>query len=117
MVHFTGGTAHIGAVALARPGDKSGAQVLTVPGHKEDTLALEAAHQLAMTLRCTVCVSAGIHYDAITPNEITQILTMVRALTERCCKELFPAIRLLRYRHFPSATPSSAGERKKLPQA
>lgn len=94
-----GGAAHLGAVALAVP-DPSGAQVqaslLARPGHREDALALGMARRMATELRCAVCVSAGIHYDDITREEIRQVEAMAQTLTERCITSLkkdFPCSR------------------------
>ena len=96
-----GGASHVGAVALAAPNDAhapqsdqsdSGGQVdarvLTLPGHKEDALALRMAQSMAEALHCAVCVSAGIHYDNITRAEIQQVEQMAQDLTQRCIAEL-----------------------------
>jgi hypothetical protein len=39
---------------------------------------------MAQALNCAVCVSAGVHYDNITREEITQVEQMTRDLTQRC---------------------------------
>lgn len=85
---FSGGAAHLGAVALAAPGTDGEARLLALPGHREDALVLEAARRLSDALQCAVCVGAGIHYDAITPEELLQVEIMVRDLTERCLAAL-----------------------------
>lgn len=103
-----GGATHIGAVALAAPaaehhpmqglaqqahGQAQGlaqqnaqirVQLLGLPGHKEADLAQYMAESMAQALNCAVCVSAGIHYDNITREEITQVEQMTRDLTQRC---------------------------------
>ena len=96
-----GGASHVGAVALAAPNDahapqpdqsdsggQVAARVLTLPGHKEDALALRMAQSMAEALHCAVCVSAGIHYDNITRAEIQQVEQMAQDLTQRCIAEL-----------------------------
>lgn len=82
-----GGATHIGAVALAAPAQdrtKIQTHLAGLPGHKEDALALRMAERLAQALNCAVCVSAGIHYDNITREEIQQVEHMAHDLTERC---------------------------------
>ena len=84
-----GGDSHIGAVALAAP--ESGqvqTRLLALPGHKEDALALRMAQHMAQELHCAVCVSAGIHYDTITREEIQQVEQMVQGLTQDCISAL-----------------------------
>ena len=93
-----GGASHIGAVALAAPEqahtlpseqpEQIEAQLLALPGHKEDALALRMAQAMAEALHCSVCVSAGIHYDNITRAEIGQVEQMVQDLTRRCIAAL-----------------------------
>ena len=82
-----GGATHIGAVALAVPAHgqvEAQSHLAGLPGHKEDALAQRMAH----ALNCAVCVSAGIHYDNITREEIRQVEQMVHDLTERCISAL-----------------------------
>ena len=62
--------------------------LLALPGHKEDALALRMAQSMAEALHCTVCVSAGIHYDNITRAEIQQVEQMAQDLTQRCITAL-----------------------------
>ncbi len=86
-----GGASHIGAVALVAPAQQhtqAQTHVGGLTGHKEDTLALRMAERLAQALNCTVCVSAGIHYDNITREEIQQVEHMAQDLTERCISAL-----------------------------
>ncbi len=88
LLLFSGGAAHLGAVALLSPHSHSGNNLLTLPGHREGALVLEAARNVSARLGCSVCVCAGIHYDAITPEEIQHVETMVRTLTEQCITAL-----------------------------
>ena len=86
-----GGATHIGAVALAAPAHgqvEAQSHLAGLPGHKEDALALHMAERMAHALNCAVCVSAGIHYDNITREEIRQVEQMVHDLTERCISAL-----------------------------
>ena len=86
-----GGATHIGAVALVAPAQgqmQVQTHVTSLPGHKEDALAQRMAERMAQALNCTVCVSAGIHYDSITREEIRQVEHMAQDLTERCISAL-----------------------------
>jgi hypothetical protein len=78
-VHVGGGAQHIGAVALVgrQPDGETYASVLAVPPHKEDQLALDAAKTLHTTTGANVCVTAGIHLDAISDAEIARLLRNV----------------------------------------
>lgn len=97
-VLLSGGEAHLGVVALAAPdsgGKEAGngwAHVLTLPGHREDQLALRMARRLARELDRVVCVSAGIHYPDISREEIAGVETLAEALTQalirRCLTDL-----------------------------
>jgi gallate decarboxylase subunit D len=82
VVTIGGGTkAHVGAVAVAQPrpslrGDgriSASASVITLLGHKEDELARWAALHLASQLNTTVAVTAGVHLDQATPEQIAAI--------------------------------------------
>jgi hypothetical protein len=76
VVLITGGDAHVGAAAVAAPGEGIHAAVL--PPHKEGPLARECAALLAEAAGCTVCAVAGIHQDEITKEEIAAIVANVR---------------------------------------
>ncbi len=81
---------HIGAVAVSicPPGLKNSeaqemtTSVVTVPGHKEDQLAREAAHQVAVAIGRTVSVSCGIHLEQISKQEIQVVQELVRTLVD-----------------------------------
>ncbi len=89
-VHIGGGDDHIGAVALAGREPEGGvfAHVLRIRPHREDVLAREAAATLHEALGVCVCVSAGIHVDAITPAEIEDVLGNVRAAVSELARGL-----------------------------
>lgn len=97
---LTGGDAHIGAVILAEPanamppdvpevmsdtassGTEDGVRlhVLRRTGHHDDKAALPLARDYCRALKATVCVSAGIHYDHISREEIDTVLALARML-------------------------------------
>ncbi|CAK7042735.1 MAG: hypothetical protein DESF_01786 [Desulfovibrio sp.] len=95
QVICTGGQAHIGAVAVASPlpphaqatGHRT-QELICLPGHREDMLAARMARHLADALDCTACVSAGIHFDCITKEEIERVLNLAATLTDRCAARL-----------------------------
>lgn len=100
VVIIAGGTrAHVGAVAMAQPrpslrGDgtiSSTASVFTVLGHKEDVLARWAALLLAARLNATVVVTAGIHVDGATVDQIAlldkEATELIHSLADRIAKE------------------------------
>ncbi|MEW9701312.1 hypothetical protein [Paenibacillus sp. SI8] len=76
LIH--GGKAHIGAIALAYPHkDNIHSESLTVPGHREEQLAMEIARYAAHELRQAVTVVMGIHIDDATKEEIVEIVESV----------------------------------------
>lgn len=87
---LTGGQAHLGAWAVAEAG-----RGITCagerPGHREGPLAARLALMLANGLGCAVCVSAGIHYDAITREEIATVERLAGELGRRAVAALAPA--------------------------
>ncbi|MFB3813479.1 MAG: proteasome assembly chaperone 4 family protein [Terriglobales bacterium] len=89
---ITGGTRpHLGAVAVAqvRPSLADAARlsastsVITLLGHKEDTIARQVAHTLAARLNKNVVVCCGIHVDNITADE----LNFVEDAVQRFCRD------------------------------
>ena len=86
MVRLYNDRQHIGAVALSEyhPGEKrASTSVLTRFGHRDDTVACKAAHDICRRLKIPVCVLAGIHVDNITKDEIKQIVKNCDVLVER----------------------------------
>ena len=72
---------HIGAVAAAHSSPSlkdpkvmsTTASVLCYSGHKEDELAKSAAKKLAAALDTKVVVTAGIHWDNLSPEGIQKV--------------------------------------------
>ena len=54
--------------------------VLRRTGHHDDKAALPLARDYCRALKSTVCVSAGIHYDHISREEIDSVLALARML-------------------------------------
>lgn len=72
---------HVGGQALASPGPELHGERLsradlwtaTVPGHKDAQLAASVARELCLATGQAVSVTAGIHVDHATPEEIRQL--------------------------------------------
>ena len=81
-----GGEAHVGAVALAVPGQSAG--VTQRPGHREGEIAALVAERLAGAFGCAVSVSCGIHFADISRAEITTVEKLAARLTDECLRAL-----------------------------
>lgn len=81
-----GGESHVGATALAAPGEAT--QVCERAAHREGALAGLVARRLAEALGCAVSVSAGIHFTNITRAEIAVVERMAAGLAEQCVSSL-----------------------------
>lgn len=91
-VTVCGGTLfHVGAVAVAYP-SASGSEVtvseLIIPEHKDHYAARIFAEQMAGKLGCSIAVSAGIHIDDASKEEIELLLENCRI----CCDLLIADI-------------------------
>lgn len=80
----TGGVAHIGATATAYLVDgEVEVGLVTVPGHREDELAVEFARQACRKCNKSVTVVVGIHIDQATKKDIeTAVVTAREAMQE-----------------------------------
>ncbi len=92
MTCLWGGTRpHIGAVAVAVPrpsiADPSTtsatASVLTLVGHKEDDVVKMVSQRLSARLSKKVIVTAGIHWDHLDQNAISEIMENCALLADR----------------------------------
>lgn len=91
IVYLFNGQGHLGAVAVAdfcREEKRASTSVITRLGHKDDAIAVSAAHQLCRRLKRPVCAIAGIHLDAITKDEIAEIVRNCGLLAQRLAKQL-----------------------------
>jgi hypothetical protein len=79
---------HIGAVAMAQPRPSlrdpnltsATASVFCYLGHKEDSIAKEAAERISSAFMTNVTVTVGIHWDDINEDTIGHILKNSRKL-------------------------------------
>ncbi|MDK2833826.1 MAG: hypothetical protein PWR29_305 [Methanolobus sp.] len=84
-VKLTGGASHVGAVAVGIFDSASGrasSSVITVPGHREDELALQGARQFSEAIRSVTVFTVGIHVDDITKREIEEIVSVSEGMIE-----------------------------------
>lgn len=97
IVTIWGGTRpHIGAVAMAVPRSSlrnpdvtsATSSVLTRVGHKEDDIVKGISERLSSELGKVVVVSAGIHFDDITDDEIDIIRLACDALACKLIKRV-----------------------------
>jgi hypothetical protein len=95
LVSIWGGTRpHIGAIGIAipRPSLKNPkkwsatSSNFTFLGHKEDWMVKKISEKLATRLRRNVVVTAGIHWDRITSNEIKTIQNLTQRLSDQILK-------------------------------
>ncbi len=78
LLTLTGGEKHAGAVAVGLFDEKSGrasSSVITLPGHREEQLALDSAKRVSRATGKTSVIIAGIHVDNITLEEIKEIVS------------------------------------------
>jgi len=97
LVSIWGGTRpHIGAIGIAipRPSLKNPkkwsatSSHFTFLGHKEDIMVKKISEKLATQLRRNVVVTAGVHWDRITSNEIKAIQNLTQKLSDQILKRL-----------------------------
>jgi len=82
---------HIGAVAVAVPrksltgdgSDSASASVICITGHKEDEIARQIALRLSSAWQCVVTVSAGVHIDDATKDDIVLLYANMQELSEK----------------------------------
>lgn len=83
--------AHIGAVALGEydaQHQRTSASLISRLGHKDEQLALPAAHKLSRHTRQPVCVIAGVHIDAPQPAELAALVEHSERLLVRLLAQL-----------------------------
>lgn len=93
-VTICGGTRwHAGAVAIAWPEEgNTCVRTISAPTHRDDVVAAWAAKHLSATLHCNVAVTAGIHIDDASQEEIAMLVThsqvCCQILLEQVCQSL-----------------------------
>ena len=85
LVTLTGGRDHVGAVAIGFFDEKSqraSSSVITIPGHREEQLALKSAKQVSIATKKTTIFIAGIHKDNINNEDIKNIVSVACEMVE-----------------------------------
>ncbi len=78
LLTLTGGREHVGAVGIGHFDEKSqraSSSVVTMPGHREEQLALQGARQVSRATKNTTVFVAGIHQENIGPEEIKDVVS------------------------------------------
>jgi hypothetical protein len=91
IVTLKGGREHIGAAAVGMYDDNKGistSSVISLPGHREEGIALEAARKISSCTHRTTVFMAGIHLDDITGEEINKIVEVSDIIVDRFIKYL-----------------------------
>lgn len=92
-VTVCGGTRHhVGAVAVCYPSEGSlELKAVVIPEHQDDLVAEFFAKKISLAFNCHTAVSAGIHIDNASEEEILFLVSSC----EHCCDELIKKIRTL----------------------
>lgn len=88
QVFITGGAAHIGATALGIPygAGSANASLISAKGHQEGQLSYTLAVNLSKALRVNVIVTMGIHYDALSKEELANVQDIILNLEKAFIK-------------------------------
>lgn len=81
-----GDKGHIGAVSAASPDIP--VQTVVFPGHREDVISSRWAETLCREFGVPAVVSAGVHYDNITKEQILKLLDVMDRELEDCLHAL-----------------------------
>lgn len=85
-----GDSPHIGCVTLSIPrpslsdlnNNSATTSVMNLIGHKDDEAAKYVSHILSSKLNKNVVVTCGIHVDKITSEEIKDVISLLKKLTD-----------------------------------
>lgn len=90
-----GDKAHIGSVSMATPVQnlETGLDSATVStfvylGHKDDRIGHKVAYDMCKKLRANVVVCCGVHFDAISREEIEHVLVASESLMQEALVSL-----------------------------
>ena len=86
----------MGAVAMAVPRPSlqdpkkmsATSSNFTFVGHKEDLLAKKISEKIASQLKTNVIITAGVHWDKLSPNKIETVEKLTDTLTDLILKTL-----------------------------
>ena len=86
VLTLTGGEGHVGAVAVGLFDEKSArasASVITLPGHRDEGIALDGARRVSEITKAATVFIVGIHLDNITKGEIDKIIVASKQMTDK----------------------------------
>ena len=86
ILTLTGGEGHVGAVAVGLFDEKSArasASVITLPGHRDEGIALDGARRVSAVTKAATVFIVGIHLDNITKGEIDKIIVASKQMTDK----------------------------------
>jgi hypothetical protein len=86
-----GARPHVGSTVIAQPcgaGRSPSCSVLTIPPHKEETIARSVAEHLCRAFDRVVVVTAGVHEPDLDRKGIEQYLELASRLKEKLVEEL-----------------------------
>ncbi len=86
VITLTGGEEHVGAVAVGLFDEKSArasASVITLPGHRDEVIALDGARRVSAVTKAATVFIVGIHLDNITKDEIDKIIVVSKQMTDK----------------------------------
>ncbi len=86
VLTLTGGKEHVGAVAVGLFDEKSArasASVITLPGHRDEGIALDGARRVSAVTKAATVFIVGIHLDNITKGEIDKIIAASKQMTDK----------------------------------
>ena len=86
VLTLTGGEGHVGAVAVGLFDEKSArasASVITLPGHRDEGIALDGARRVSEVTKAATVFIVGIHLDNITKGEIDKIIVASKQMTDK----------------------------------
>lgn len=90
---------HVGCVVIAQPHPSAAdptlqsctSSVISIPPHREESIARHVAETLARTLGVVVVVAAGVHSDGLTRGGIATFLRLGRRLARELAQKLLQA--------------------------
>ena len=85
VILITGGCRpHVGSVSCAFwEGGAVRCETSVGHGHHDDVVSSRFAQKLAQTFQCAVSVSCGIHYDGLSRESISRVLTEMDSLLDQ----------------------------------
>jgi hypothetical protein len=85
LLALTGGREHVGAVSIGyfdEKNQRASSSVITMPGHREEQLALQSARRVSKATKRTTVIVVGIHQDNISLEEIRNLVSAAEEMIE-----------------------------------